>query len=214
MSAWQTQQSAGGARPQTGAAARSRTSPAHLPEESACALQQASCPVSIWLAESRKGFPLTSPKPFSSLPSPGSTEPVVQQIPYSFLAFAWQTSQLPPVRAAKPILFLSWGGHSSSSLEGRAASLPTQIITRAAFSARLAGNFRLNGTKAKVYRPKLSKSSILPNHFSIPGLQLVSHCQGSSRRVYPTSLQPAGSRGHHTITDVIYTLPSCSRVNL
>lgn len=103
---------------------------------------------------------------------------------------------------------------SSSSLEGRAASLPTQIITRAAFSAMLAGNFRLNGTEAKVYHPKLSKSSILPSHFSASGLQLVSHCQGSSRRVYPTSLQPAGSRGHHTITDVIYTLPSCSRVNL
>lgn len=103
---------------------------------------------------------------------------------------------------------------SSSSLQGRAASLPTQIITRAAFSPMLAGNLRLNCTKAKVYHPKLSNSSILPSHFSIPSLQLVSHCQGSSRRVYPTSLQPAGSRGHHTITNVIYTLPSCSRVNL
>lgn len=228
MSAWQTQlptqqcpRGLRGARTQTGAAARSGTRPVYLPEESACQVQQAGCPTSLWLAESRKAFPLTFPKPFSSLPSPGSTESVTWQTSSSLLAFANHIMTLANLdnvpaasRSDQQSPSPSWAEKdtSSSSLEGRAASLPTQTITRAAFSAMLAGNLRLNCTKAKVYHPKLSNSSILPSHFSIPSLQLVSHCQESSRRVYP-HITPAGrqQRAPHNHQCDLYTsimLPS------
>lgn len=91
---------------------------------------------------------------------------------------------------------------SSSSLEGSTASLPTQLIIRATFSAIPAGNFKLNCTKGKVYDPELFKRTILPNHFSITSLQLVSHSQPTSRQVHPTSTGWQQRAPHNHLCDL------------
>ena len=111
----------------------------------------------------QKGFPLTFPKPFSSLPSPGSTESA--KSPSSLLAFASRNMKLTILDSFIAAPRSEWQSRSSSSaeedrsssLEGSTASLPTQLIIRAAFSAIPAGNFKLKCTRAKVYNPKLSK---------------------------------------------------------
>lgn len=93
---------------------------------------------------------------------------------------------------------------SSSSLEGSTALLPTQLIIRATFPAILARNLNFAFSAIKLNNPKLSKRTILTNHFSITGLQLLSHSQPTSRQVHPTSAGWQQRAPHNHLCD-LYT---------
>lgn len=157
----------------------------------------------------QEGFPL--PKPSGSLGSRGSllSHPLPgQRLPAA--RWSWQlvtVSSLPWGRNGKADHLPLLKRMRAAAAAGQAAPCCSQPLTRAPFSAIQPGRFKLNYMKAKVYNPKLSKGCILAKAFSIPFAARVSP---------PSHEQPgtAGSRGHHTISYVIYTLPSGSRVNL
>lgn len=195
-----------GARTQTRAARSRMTSPAA--EEPACEVLQAGCPISFWLADSRKAFPLIFPSP--SPPSPALSLLFHKHpLPYQLLPTTPQQLTKPDNLTAAPrseeqsLSSSSAEDRSSSSLEGRAASLPTPTSPGLHFQPCWLETL---GTKTKVHSPKLSNSSTLPSHISVPGLQMAFSLPRKQQEGVP-HITPAGrqQRAPHNHRCDLYT---------
>lgn len=182
------------------------TSPAA--EEPACEVLQAGCPISFWLADSRKAFPLIFPSP--SPPSPALSLLFHKHpLPYQLLPTTPQQLTKPDNLTAAPrseeqsLSSSSAEDRSSSSLEGRAASLPTPTSPGLHFQPCWLETL---GTKTKVHSPKLSNSSTLPSHISVPGLQMAFSLPRKQQEGVP-HITPAGrqQRAPHNHRCDLYT---------
>lgn len=98
---------------------------------------------------------------------------------------------------------------SSSAEEDTSSITPHSVITKAAFSAMLAGNFRLSGTKAKLYHPKLSNP---PQAFFNPkfavGSWLPRKQQEGVPHITPVSRQQRAPHNHRCDLYTSIMLPS------